>query len=417
MTSRSVKRSLRSWQTGIPTVAVGITLTVSILVTGVGWSESPPQVAREPPEITPAGAASAVPPHTKIGKHTVEEWRTIIDDYWGAGAETSEKVRIFDAAWDNLDQEYGAYMNLDVDMRALRRRYRQEIRDGVSKGRFAAIMNHLSLAMNDAHTAIMQRSVNWETRIQNGTPLFVVGAWSDNWPFGAALTPMPDGSLLVYRVRPNHVLGIEPGDLVIGYDGVPWKDLYQQLLAAELPIRLQWVWGSTDLSMEHAMLISASMNWHLFDTIDIQKYGSEEITSLPTDLLLGQSGTIWGNSNTYYDKPIAVLTGPGAVSNGDWESLRMGFHPMVRTFGKPSNGAFTSSDEPNLGEDWWFTKATGSGYLVDGHQYLAHTGVQVDEEVWLTRDDVAQGRDTVVEAAIEWIRSRSPRHATGRRRP
>ncbi len=52
--------------------------------------------------------------------------------------------------------------------------------------------------------------------------------------------------------------------------------------------------------------------------------------------------TIPGEPATYYDEPIAVLTGPGAVSNGDWELLRMGFHPMVRTFGKASNGAFTS---------------------------------------------------------------------------
>ena len=93
---------------------------------------------------------------------------------------------------------------------------------------------------------------------------------------------------------PNHKLGLEPGDLVLGYDGVPWRDLYPQLLAAELPIRLRWSWGSTDESMEHAMLISAGMNWHLFDTIDIQKYGSDEVVSLPT-IFWSTSGTIWGN--------------------------------------------------------------------------------------------------------------------------
>jgi len=525
----------------LPTIIVGIALTMTVLVAGSGWSEAP-QVTGEPPVTAHYVVGSAVLPYTEIGKHTVEEWREIIDDYWGTGAETSEKVRIFDTAWDNLDQDYGAYMNLEVDMRALRRRYRQEIRDGVSRGRFAAIMNHLSLAMNDAHTVIMNGPVSWNTQVQIGTPLFVVGGWGDNSYFGAALTPMPDGSLLVYRSLPNHVLGLEPGDLVLGYDGVPWKDLYPLLLAAELPIRLQWSWGSTDLSMEHCMLMSAGMNWHLFDTIDIQKYGSDETTSLPTDLLVGQHGTVWGNEQlpvpgvempdfinedyitwgvidgtqigyiyvaswhwetqyqisrqwyealdelmhhhettglivdfrlnyggdmrqahsgygllfneriaavsfdlrgspddhldmvphptynaqlftipgnpaTFYDKPIAVLFGPGAVSNGDWESLRMGFHPMVHTFGKPSNGAFTLSDFPDLGEDWYFTKATGSGYLVDGHRYLAHTGVQPDVEVWLERDDVAQGRDTVVETAIRWIRSRSLRRATGRWRP
>jgi hypothetical protein len=449
--------------------------------------------------------------------------------------------RTFDRAWNELDREYGAYMNLDVDMEDLRRRYRREIVDGVSKGRFAAIMNHLSLAMKDAHTAIMNRSVNWNTRVGNGTPLFVVGARSNNAPFGASLTPTTDGPLLVYRALPNHVLGLEPGDLVLGYDGVPWSTLYRRLLALEMPIRLQGSWGSTDRSMEHAMLICAGLNWHLFDTIDIRKYGSDEIVSLPTDLLANQSGTIWGNEqlpvpgvempdfinedyitwgviegtrvgyiyvaswhwedqyeiseqwyealdelmhhhetdglivdfrlnyggymleahdgysllfnqriaavafdlrgspddhldmyphpsftashfaipgnpNSYYDKPVAVLIGPGAVSNGDWESLRMGFHPMVRTFGKPTNGAFTLSDYPELGDDWYFTKATGSGYLVDGHVYLAHTGVQPDVNVWLEQGDVAAGRDTVVDTAIRWIGiHRSPRRPLSRR--
>jgi len=523
-------------------MVLGVLLVGSF--TALTSAQSAPPLSADPAarQIIRPAAPSTISPQTRIGKRTVEEWREEVDVYWGAGAETSEKLRIFDLAWNELDREYGAYMNLDVDMQALRNRYRQEISEGVSKGRFAAIMNHLSLAMNDAHTVIMSRSVNWNTYMRIGTPMVVVGAWSNNSPFGASLTPMPDGSLLVYRALPDHVLGLEPGDLVLGYDGVSWRKLYRQLLAAELPIRLQWTWGSTERSLDHAMLISAGMNWHLFDTIDIQKYGSEEVVSLPTDLLVNQDGTIWGNEQlpvpgvempdfvnqdyitwgvidgtqigyiyvaswhwedqyriseqwyeavdelmhhhetdglivdfrlnyggymleahdgywllfnerveqfsfdvrgspddhldmvphptfnsrlftirgdpaSFYDKPIAVLTGPGAVSNGDWESLRMGYHPRVRRFGKPTNGAFTSSDTPYLGDDWYFSKATGSGYLVDGHVYLAHTGVKPEIKVWLERDDVAAGRDTVVDAAVRWIEGRRPRRPTGRVRP
>lgn len=500
------------------------------------FRETHPVLSRQGPSL------EDLSPHTRIGKYTVEEWRERVDTFWGAGEATSEKLRIFDLAWNELDREYGAYMNLDIDMPALRSRYRQEISEGVSKGRFAAIMNHLSLAMKDAHTVIMNRTVAWGTYIRAGTPIFVVGGWGDNSPLGAALTPMDDGTLLVYRVTPNHILGLEPGDLILGYDGVPWRLLYRQLLQLELPIRLLWSWGSTDGSHEHCMLMSAGMNWHLFDTIDIKKYGSDEIVSLPTDLLINQRQTIWGNEQlpvsgvempdfinedyitwgvidgtqigyiyvaswhwedqyriseqwnealdelmhhhetnglivdfrlnyggdmrqahdgytllfnerltavsfdvrgdrddhldmvpsrthtagmftipgnpaTFYDNPIAVLIGPGAVSNGDWESLRMGFHPRVRRFGKPTNGAFTLSDFPDLGNDWDFTKATGSGYLIDGHVYLAHTGVQPETKVWLERDDVAAGRDSVVEAAIRWIKGHRPRRTRARVRP
>jgi hypothetical protein len=112
-----------------------------------------------------------------------------------------------------------------------------------------------------------------------------------------------------------------------------------------------------------------------------------------------------GNPDTYYDKPIAVLTGPSAGSAGDWSSLEMRLHPMVRTFGKPSNGAFSTLDKPDLGyANWFFSYATGSGILLfDPNSYLIHTGAPVDDKVWFTKDDVAKGRDTVVETAISWI--------------
>lgn len=152
----------------------------------------------------------------------------------------------------------------------------------------------------------------------------------------------------------------------------------------------------------------------LFDTtltkVSFDKRGdpNDHFDMVPHPTHTANRFVIRGDPVTFYDKRIAVLTGPNAVSNGDWESLRMKFHPMVRTFGKSTNGAFTPSDEPNLGHpDWYFTKANGSGYLIDGHKYLAHTGVEIDEEVWLTRDGVAQGKDTVVEAAIAWINASS----------
>ena len=474
------------------------------------------------------------PPITKSpGHYTKKDWQALIDSVWGPGLPTSEKLAIFDSAFNQIDWWYGAFMNLDVDIDSLRNLYRPEIENGVSRGRFAAIMNYFSMALQDAHTMIIDIPVNWGTYPQPGIPLFVIGTWRNNFYFGANLTPLPDSSLLVYKALPNHTLGLVKGDIILGYDGIPWKVLYKELLDAQLPILPTWVWGSTGESMTHIFLQSAGLNWHLFDTIDIIKYNSGDTLHLPTSLLASQSGDLWGNEqlpipgvpmpnvfeddyvswgivegtqigyiyvaswdpdpqlhisqqfyyaidslmnynettgliidfrlnyggwmlvahlgysllfntyvkevafdvrgdpnnhfymiphptftaelftipgypSSYYDKPIAVLAGPGSVSNGDWETLRMKFHPMVKTFGKKTNGAFTSSDLPNLGSaDWFFTRATGSGYLLDGHIYLAHTGVEMDEEVWLTQQGVIEGKDDVVEAAIEWINNAS----------
>jgi len=87
---------------------------------------------------------------------------------------------------------------------------------------------------------------------------------------------------------------------------------------------------------------------------------------------------------------------------------------MVRTFGKPTNGGFTLNDNPDLGSRWWVSRATGCAYTLDGHRHLAHSGVPVDVEVWFTPEDVAAGRDTVVEAAMAWIRRGVPRRPGGR---
>lgn len=465
----------------------------------------------------------------KLGHYSKEDWAEVIDATWGEGLPTSEKLEIFDRAMDTLDQKYGAYFNVNINLDSIIDLYRPEIENGVSRGRFAAIMNYISLYMKDSHTTILDMPVNWYTQLSPGTPLFIIGGFMYNDYFGACLTPLADSSLLVYRALENHQLGLVAGDIVLGYDGIPWKELYKEIMDAQLPINANWVWGSTDASITHQILMSAGMNWHLFDTIDIVKHASGDTLSLSTQPLSFQSGFIWGNEqltvpgieqpdfinnefvkwgivegtdigylyiasndgnpqlgifdsiyeavydfmynyetsgfiidyrlnyggtidfeyriykllfnefiytigydertdpedhfgmtastwatpwvmripgnpNSYYDKPIAILIGPGTVSAGDVESVRMSFHPMVRFFGKPSSGALTISRYPDLGHpDWFCYLAIGSAYLYSNHEYLCHTGVSVDEEVWLTQEGVINGTDDVAEAAINWI--------------
>jgi len=469
------------------------------------------------------------PPIQKIpGHYSRADWQALIDSVWGPGLPTSQKLEIFDTAWDTINAKYGAFQNIDVNIDSLRDLYRPEIENGVSRGS-AGIMSHFALAMKECHTVILDVPVSWGTPITPGIPLFVIGPWYNNGRFGASLTPLPDSSLLVYRSLDNHQLGIVEGDIVLGYDGIPWKQLYKELLTAQLPISLNWVWGSNDKSINHCILSSAGLNWHLFDTIDILKYESGDTLHLPTSLLNNQSGTIWGNEqldvpgvewpkileddyvswgivegtqigyiyvtawtydpiyqisqqfydaidslmhhnetngiiidfrlnyggggtsnqgfsllfnstfntlsfdvrcgdpnnhfrmcphpflnqyvfrisgnpNNYYDKPIAVLTGPGTVSAGDVESIRLKYHPRVEFFGKSSSGAFSSSSYPDLGNaDWFFYLSTGNAYFISNHQYLAHTELDMFKEVWLTQQGVVNGKDDVVEAAIEWI--------------
>jgi len=480
-------------------------------------------------------------PSPAVGAMTPAERRAAIDAYWGDGSSTAEKLQMFDRFWEYVDTKFAAFQNLDVDWTSLRARYRGEVASGVSRGRFAAIINQLSLALRDSHTIPLDFEVNFLTVPEPGVPLMGVGGWTLDTS-GACLTAQDDGSALVYSAMPGHPLGLERGDRILGYEGRPWRDLYQELLDEELPLWPLW-WGTTPSSFDHTFVMSAGLNWHLFDIMDIAKGGTGQILHVPTNLMPGAlfwgfcseqmnipgvpkprffsrdfvtAGIISGTRIGYiyswswegdavddfaqavhqlteidrvdaliidfrfnaggfleapfrglsalsdhpmptigmdtrrsahdhlqmksvftpsefkldfdnfsgtphrvkssYAGPIAVLVGPGAVSAGDFAALWATFLPRVRTFGKSTSMAVGLPTQPflgttlDLGPDWVAeTVAETNSYRVGvPKEFLIHTEFPVDEPVWLKPADVAAGQDTVVNAALAWLRTQTP---------
>ena len=100
------------------------------------------------------------------------------------------------------------------------------------------------------------------------------------------MTAQKDGSALVYSAMPDHPLGLEPGDRVLGYDGVPWRVLYRRLLRAELPL---WpiTWGSSRSAFKHTFVMSAGLNWHLFARWTSPSTTTAAIVHMPTSLMPG----------------------------------------------------------------------------------------------------------------------------------
>ncbi len=472
-----------------------------------------------------------------VGKFSTIDWAAAIDSTWGPGLSWSDHKLIWETFWDNMDNIFAAFHGLDTNIwQDVFDRYNQEILDTVSAGRLAAIMSHASLALREMHSLTNDSGVS-ETQLLPGVPLMKVGTLLENNHFGAGLTVTLDSSLLVYKAVVNHPLGLVPGDIVLGYDGVAWKDIYPQLLAAELPFATlsgNW-WGSSDVSFDYTFLVSAGRNWDLFDTIDVVKYSTGDTLHLATDALVGQNMTLYGteqmdipgvtipdylaneriswgikegtnigyiyinsmraidagitittwlnaldslqnfydvdgliidwrmflgaqsnikpvfdylldtnmavlrydrrcgnhfrlcrhtgldlftivsgNNGQYWDRPIAILTGPGARSGGDVFPMVISLHRLAKVFGRPTAGAFTSGpNRPFLFAGWTHWITLGNAYFTDDSgNYLARAqfpGPRFPwvryEEVWLTPDGVAAGQDDVVDSAIAWILS------------
>ncbi|MCP4606419.1 MAG: hypothetical protein GY847_38915 [Proteobacteria bacterium] len=312
------------------------------------------------------------------------------------------------------------------------------------------------------------------------------------------------------RAGPNNPAGLEPGDVVLGYDGVPWNEILELIDNAGLPICGKP--GTSDESFHYRRLGSVLNNAHLFHKLDVLKTPCLQRESIDTDLLLTDtsdilcspslppdgveracshwndgcylrsnqplgsekpiSGTVipgtdigyiqilswmrsdcselftsavrdlmhtrgliidqrfgyggpvcWNtglsllfneniepgigcwdrdssnvnneyglqqvpctsifqveaNKATDYREPIALLIGPQMGSAGDMFPYILSFHPRAKRFGRSTDTRFGSCAD-------WRGMGTREGYL-------------------LHRDIVAKGKDTVINAALEWIQA------------
>lgn len=155
---------------------------------------------------------------------------------------------------------------------------------------------------------------------------------------------------------------------------------------------------------------------HLFNTdlyvlVDVFRNNPDDRFGLKPFPVDWKYGPGINATNEIYDKPIAVLTGPKSVSQGDVFPLILSYHPYVRTFGKQTNGAFSgfweSYADSTLVHGWKILYPDINSYLVDQPKmYLSHAAPPVDEEIWLEPDAVARGEDNVVSRAVEWIQNK-----------
>ncbi|MCD6010199.1 MAG: Peptidase family [Flavipsychrobacter sp.] len=208
-------------------------------------------------------------------------WKHRVDSTWGAGLADSLKLKVLNAWWGHFDSLYPCFMHLPAyNWDSIVNAMRTEVSGGVSKGRFAGIANHLLSLINDGHSNFADYAVNYPSSVYLGQPLFR----GESGKFGACITPVYDTVALVYNVFPMHPLGLQAGDVILGYNGIPWATLVRTILQYQLPNSVYK--GSTDSATWHRYIQAAGENWYLFDTINIQKCDGS-IVNLPTSLMTG----------------------------------------------------------------------------------------------------------------------------------
>jgi hypothetical protein len=210
-------------------------------------------------------------------------WQDIIDSTWGPGLPLQVKRNLFTQYANILHDEFDGFLSLGVDWQdwyALRDSFFQRIDSTTSRGGFCALMNYFTFYFKDCHTMALDEQILLNTPLNPGTPVLFAASFITVEHSGVVVTVLADSSVLVLRAVPNHPLGLKPGDIILGYEGISYHTIIEQLMQAELPGWLPWI--GAESAVFHEMMAGALMNWHLFNSIDILKYSTGIIVNLPT---------------------------------------------------------------------------------------------------------------------------------------
>jgi hypothetical protein len=290
------------------------------------------------------------------------EWKQIVDSTWGPGLPLATKLSVFDSYAGALASKFDGFLSLGINWDSLRTYYRSRINSATSRGVFAAIMSRFAMSLRDGHTWAWDRGVTF-TPLSPGVPLLVLYPFATAEHFGAVLTALPDSSALVLRTIPNHPLGLEPGDIVLGYEGVPWKYLLTELLDADIPVFSNGIGAAS--SETHARLRNVGNNWHLFGTIDILKHSTKDTIHVSVSPLAGlPAAPMMGNEQMEIPGiPFGYYI--GWPLGGSGQLIAYGLLPgydigYIRLFGEnPANAA--DPDFVRAVDSFWNTK----GIIID----------------------------------------------------
>jgi hypothetical protein len=163
------------------------------------------------------------------------DWQYIIDTTWGPGLPLAQKQQIFNTFTTSISNSFDGFQSLGMNWASwdsLKNFYYSKIDATTSRGRFCAIMQYLCSELRDGHTWCDDLEV-WNTPLNPGVPFLIMsGNLRIAEHLGAVTTVLPDSSVMILRVVNNHPLNLEPGDIILGYEGVPWKELIVELMEA-----------------------------------------------------------------------------------------------------------------------------------------------------------------------------------------
>ena len=211
-------------------------------------------------------------------------WEQEVAEFWGEAPALETRLEMFDEVWETFAADYACFDTNDVDWDEVKETYRPLVEGADSYGHFYRLMREMMDLLRDPHSPLLSDTI-CRTSLSARPPVVRI---LNVYPVsGGCITLDENDELLVYRAAAEgkNPVGLEPGDVILGFDGKTWQENLADIDRWPLP-ECDEDFSAAAVSNERQRAAALPANAHLFETIQVRKYGSGQEESYPTDLIV-----------------------------------------------------------------------------------------------------------------------------------
>jgi hypothetical protein len=306
----------------------------------------------------------------------------------------SDPVSVFNEAWTFADEEYSFFAYKGIDWEEVRSRYEPRVQAGMSQEALFDVLAEMLYELRDGH-------VNLRSSFD----------LSRNWRWFLDSPPNYDPDLLErsYFREEQQYLGpfvvYDFGDVAY----VSYRSFGSSVSNQTMTRLIEAFGGHRGMIFDirdngGGSLSNASALARRF-TREPVVFGQTRIRNGPNH----EDFTEWADEriepeegDTAFLKPVILLTNRSSYSAATFFTQMMRELPQVTVLGDTTGGGGGAPADTDLGNGW--VLRVSATQLASPSGLNVEDGIPPDTTVWLNPDDVSQGFDTMVEAALARLR-------------
>lgn len=349
-----------------------------------------------------------------------------------------DPVANFEALWKMFDRNYGSFIPKRIDWDLLYRLYRPKVTSRTSDQDLFEIMSHLLEHLNDNHVKVQSRrpprffrsgilgNLNRDARgrpipIGYKIPDFSLDLVKRKYLRGRFEERLPGTKLAAYFGSdfPLYAFGRLKKD--IGYFHIRNFDEVERTAAVADEI-------VTEFRKARGLVLDIRGNGGGWDPVAkaiADRFADTRRLYMVTRTRNGPRHDDFTPPRYWYTepkgphpftRPVILLTHRWTISAGDCFALAMRELPHVTNLGEFTSGAYSDEYWDSL-PNGWLVSIANKLYLDAGGLCWEGTGTPPDIRLVNTKEDIAAGRDRVLEAAMELLLAGPPRRREPRSGP